>query len=189
VDALDPFGGGYPLPLGRLREPLAGLSRADIFVVTRSESGRVAEGAEHFLRLHNPRAPVFQARAQPEAWVSAATGEAVVIDELPYSRVAAFCGLGNPGYFWCTIEALGLHAVARVDFEDHHSYRPHELRSMGRQFREDGVEAVVTTEKDLVNLCEDAGGLLAPLPLYWLRIGVQIDREDEFLDAIFQRLQ
>jgi hypothetical protein len=60
---------------------------------------------------------------------------------------------------------------------------------MGRQFREDGVEAVVTTEKDLVNLCEDADHLLAPLPLYWLRIGVQIDREDEFLDAIFQRLR
>jgi len=189
VDALDPFGGGYPLPLGRLREPLGGLSRADIFVVTRSESGRVVEGAEHFLRRHNPRAPVFHARAQPEAWVSAATGETVAIDALPYARVAGFCGLGNPGYFWCTLESLGLHVEACIEFEDHHSYRPNELRNMGRQFREDGVEAVVTTEKDLVNLCEDADHLLAPLPLYWLRIGVQIDREDEFLDAIFQRLR
>jgi tetraacyldisaccharide 4'-kinase len=189
VDALDPFGGGYPLPVGRLREPLAGLSRADIFVVTRSESGRVAQGAEHFLRLHNPRAPVFHARAQPEAWVSADTGETVAIDALPYTRVAAFCGLGNPGYFWCTLEEHGLHAVARVEFEDHHSYRLHELRYMGCQFREDGVEAVVTTEKDLVNLCEDASHLLTPLPLYWLRIGVRIDREDEFLDAITRRLR
>ena len=46
-----------------------------------------------------------------------------------------------------------------------------------RQFRGDGIEAVVTTEKDLVNLCEEPGHPLAPLPLYWLRIGVQIDRE------------
>ena len=60
---------------------------------------------------------------------------------------------------------------------------------MGRQFRDEGAEAVVTTEKDLVNLCDDPGHLLAPLPLYWLRIGVEIDREDEFLDAIFKRLR
>jgi 3-deoxy-D-manno-octulosonic-acid transferase len=189
VDALDPFGGGYPLPLGRLREPLAGLSRADIFVVTRSESGRVAQAAEQFLRRYNSRAPVFHARAQPEAWVSAANGETVAIDALPYSRVAAFCGLGNPEYFWHTLAALGLHAAARIEFEDHHAYSPRELRYMGRQFRDDGVEAVITTEKDLVNLCEDPGHLFAPLPLYWLRIGVQIDREEEFLDAIFQRLR
>ena len=189
VDALDPFGGGYPLPLGRLREPLAGLSRADIFVVTRSESGRVVQSAEHFLRRRNPRAPVFHARAQPEVWVSAATGESVAADALPYARVAAFCGLGNPEYFWCTLAALGLDAAVRVEFEDHHAYKPHELRYMGRQFRDDGIEAVLTTEKDLVNLCEDPGHLLAPLPLYWLRIGVHLDREDEFLDAISQRLR
>jgi 3-deoxy-D-manno-octulosonic-acid transferase len=189
VDALNPFGGGYPLPLGRLREPLAGLARADMFVVTRSESGRVAQAAERFLRLRNPRAPVFHARAQPEAWVSAATGETSPADALPYARVAAFCGLGNPGYFWYTLASLGIHAAVRIEFEDHHAYRPHELRYMGRQFRDDGIEAVVTTEKDLVNLCEDPGHLLAPLPLYWLRIGVHLDREDEFLDAIAQRLR
>jgi len=189
VDALDPFGGGYPVPLGRLREPLAGLSRADIFVVTRSESGRVAEGAEHFLRAWNPRAPVFHARAQAEGWVSAATGEMAPADRPPFGRVAAFCGLGNPGYFWYTLAALGLDAAVRVEFEDHHSYKPPELRYMGRQFREEGVEAVVTTEKDFVNLCEDAGRLLDPLPLYWLKIGVQIDREEEFMGAISARIR
>jgi len=53
----------------------------------------------------------------------------------------------------------------------------------------DAIEAVLTTEKDLVDPCEDPGHLLAPLPLYWLRIGVQIDREDEFLDAISRPLR
>jgi tetraacyldisaccharide 4'-kinase len=189
VDALDPFGGGYPLPLGRLREPLAALSRADIFVVTRSESGRVAQAAEHFLRRQNARAPVFHARAQPEAWVDAATGGTVAADRLPYARVAAFCGLGNPEYFWHTLESLGLHTAIRIEFEDHHQYNPRELRYMGRQFREEGIQAVLTTEKDLVNLGEDTGHLLSPAPLYWLRIGVQIDREEEMLEVIIQGLR
>ncbi|HXM42207.1 MAG TPA: tetraacyldisaccharide 4'-kinase [Bryobacteraceae bacterium] len=189
VDALDPFGGGFPLPLGRLREPLAGLSRADIFVITRSESGRVAQAAEHFLRSRYPRVPLFHARAQPEAWVSGAAGRSVAADALPYRRVAAFCGIGNPGYFWCMLADLGLHAPISIEFEDHHTYKPHELRYMARQFRDDGIEAVLTTEKDLVNLGEDPDGLLAPLPLYWLRIAVHLDREDEFLAAISKRLR
>ena len=69
-----------------------------------------------------------------------------------------------------------------------HGYRNGARPAANRQFRGDGVEALVTTEKDLVDLCEEPGHLLAPLPLYWLRIGVQIDREDEFLDAVSQRL-
>ena len=189
VDALDPFGGGYPLPLGRLREPLAALSRADIFVITRSEFGRMGENAGRILRRANPRAPIFHARGRPEAWVSIATGESVPPGALPYSRVAAFCGLGNPEYFWRTLAALGMQAPIRIAFEDHHAYRPRELRFMGRHFREEGVEAVVTTEKDMINLCEDPGHLLDPLPLYWLRIGLELDREDEFQAAIAAHLR
>src|SRR3989454_7680385 len=40
IDATDPFGGGFLLPAGRLREPKSSLSRADIVVVTRSEQDR-----------------------------------------------------------------------------------------------------------------------------------------------------
>jgi tetraacyldisaccharide 4'-kinase len=189
VDALDPFGGGYALPLGRLREPLAALSRAGIFVITRSETGRVAAGAEHFLRQHNPDAPIFHARVRPEAWVAVHTGGTMPPDGLPYTRVAAFCGLGNPQYFWRTLEALGLRAESRVEFEDHHSYKPREVRCMGRQFREEGAQAVLTTEKDLVNLCEGTRDLFSPLPLYWLRIGVELDREDEFLETVARHLR
>ncbi|MGO4881874.1 MAG: tetraacyldisaccharide 4'-kinase [Bryobacteraceae bacterium] len=188
VDALDPFGGGYPLPLGRLREPLEGLSRADMFVVTRSEAGRVVEAAEHLLRQYNSRAPIFHARAHPEAWISASGAESIPADRFPYKRVAAFCGLGNPGYFWCTVASVGLDAVVRIEFEDHHAYTPRELRYMGRHFRDERVEAVVTTEKDWVNLGDDPSHLLAPLPLYWLRIGVSLDREDEFLATVSARL-
>ena len=188
VDALNPFGGGYALPLGRLREPLEGLARADIVVLTRSDAGRVAEAAEHVLRQYNPRAPVFHSRVRPEAWISGAKGESVALRALPHSRVAAFCGLGNPESFWSTLAALGLRATVRVEFPDHHVYRPREQRLMSQQFRESGAEAVITTEKDMLNLGDDAARLFAPLPLYWLRIGVELDREDEFLEAVAQRL-
>ena len=189
VDALNPFGGGYPLPLGRLREPLAALSRADIFVVTRSDFGRMLESTENLLRRHNPRAPVFHARVRPDAWIAHSSGEALAACALPCSRVAAFCGLGNPESFWHTLSGFGFAVVDRLQFNDHHAYKARELRFMSQQFREAGAQAVVTTEKDAFNLCEDCARLLAPLPLYWLRIGVRMEREDEFLNAIAQRLR
>ena len=189
VDAFDPLGGGFPLPLGRLREPYEALARADVFIITRSEFGRLALSAERFLRHHNRRARLFHACARPQAWVSVATGEAVPLHAFPYSRVAAFCGLGNPEYFWHTLSALGLDTQIRIDFPDHHAYKPHELRFMGRRFREEAVEAVLITEKDMVNLCEDPVQLLAPLPLYWLRIDVDLDHEDQLLEAITSTLR
>jgi 3-deoxy-D-manno-octulosonic-acid transferase len=188
VDAINPFGGGYALPLGRLREPLEELSRADLFIVTRSDFGRTVESVEHLLRRANPRAPVFHSRVHPEAWVSHATGATLAPDALPYTRVAAFCGLGNPESFWYTLDALGCHVVDRLQFRDHHFYKPREMRFIAHQFREAGAQAVVTTEKDLSNLCQACDPLLAPLPLYWLRIGVRMDREDEFLAALAARL-
>jgi 3-deoxy-D-manno-octulosonic-acid transferase len=189
VDALNPFGDGHPMPLGRLREPLEGLSRAGIFVITRSDSGRVVESVEHLLRCYNPRAPIFHARIRPEAWVAIGTGESIAANALPYSRVAAFCGLGNPESFWYTLSALGLNVVDRLRFDDHHAYRPWELRFLSHQFRQAGAEAILTTEKDMLNLCEDCDRQLAPLPLCWLRIGMQVDREDEFLRTITERIR
>jgi len=189
VDALNPFGGGYPLPLGRLREPLEGLARAGIFVITRSDFGRVVESIEHLLRRYNPRAPIFHARVRPEAWVACGTDDTMPASALPYSRVAAFCGLGNPESFWCTLSALGLNVVDRLRFDDHHAYKPWELRFLSHQFRQAGAEAILTTEKDMLNLCEDCDRQFAPLPLCWLRIGVHVDREDEFLRAIVRQLR
>jgi tetraacyldisaccharide 4'-kinase len=184
IDALNPFGSGFPLPLGRLREPLEGLSRAGIFLITRSDSGRVVESAEHVLRQYNPHAPIFHARVRPEAWIACGTGEGIGARELPYTRVAAFCGLGNPDSFWFTLSELGLDVVDRLRFDDHHVYKPSELRFLSHQFRQAGAEAILTTEKDMYNLCEDCERQLAPLPLHWLRIGMQVEREDKFLSTI-----
>jgi tetraacyldisaccharide 4'-kinase len=189
VDASNPLGGGFALPLGRLREPIAGLARAGIMVITRSDSGRLVESAEQLLRRHNPCAPIFRARVLPEAWVAHLSGETTPAASLPFSRVAAFCGLGNPHSFWSTLAVLGCKVVDRLSFDDHHVYKPRELRAISHQFRQAGAEAVLTTEKDMVNLCDGCGRLLAPLPLYWLRIGVHVEEEAAFLDALARRLR
>lgn len=187
IDALDPFGGGDVFPLGRLREPLKGLERADAILITRTDLAATAAAIERAVRRWNSHAPIFRARVQPESWVEHRSGRSYSLSERPFERPAAFCGLGNPQSFLRTLENLGVAPAYWVPFEDHHRYRPHELRHLSHHSRASNADALVTTEKDAVNLCESADDLLAPLPLYWLKVTMAIEQESEFVDEIERR--
>jgi len=188
IDALDPFGGGQIFPLGRLREPPAGLARAHLVLITRSDLSDLTANIERQVRRWNGRVPVFRAGVEPQAWVEHRSGRRFGPAERPFERAGVFCGLGNPEAFRRTLERLGVKLVGWVDFEDHHRYRPRELRHISQEMRARGATALVTTEKDVMNLCESSDDLLAPLPLYWLKAGMTIERESEFVSEIERRL-
>jgi tetraacyldisaccharide 4'-kinase len=188
IDGILPFAGGDVFPLGRLREPLTSLARADAIVITRAECCRSPEGLARRLRRYNERARIFHARSIPEYWVEVTGKRTIPARELPFTRVAAFCGLGNPHSFWCTLDLLGIAVEDRVEFNDHHSYRPRELRRLTAQFAGARAEAALTTEKDAINLCASCDELMAPLEVYWLKIGTAVDREAELLAFIESRL-
>ena len=188
IDALHPFGGGAVFPLGRLREPLSGLARAGIIILTRSESSDLAPAIERQVRAWNPAAPIFRARLAPEAWVEHRTGRRFPIAERPFNAAGAFCGLGNPQSFHRALESLRVPLADWLEFNDHHRYRASELRHLAQQFHAKGAGAVLTTQKDAVNLCDEADALLAPLPLYWLDVSLVVDREEELLETIESRL-
>jgi 3-deoxy-D-manno-octulosonic-acid transferase len=183
IDALDPLGGGL-FPLGRLREPLDNLKRATEIVIARVEPDQDTAGLERLLRRYNAEAAVFRSRVVPRQWVDPDRNAAPDISAPGFTRVAAFCGLAVPRAFWRTLEELGLEIAYRRAFGDHHRYRPDELRRLARQAVAAGAEALVTTEKDAVNLCEDAVALVAPHKLLWLKIGIEIEKEQEFLRRI-----
>src|SRR5260370_25821000 len=69
LDALNPFGGCEIFPMGRLREPVPSVARADAILITRSEASDLSPAIERAIRRWNPRAPVFRARIHPEWWV------------------------------------------------------------------------------------------------------------------------
>ena len=180
VDGLNPFGGGV-FPLGRSREPAAGLRRATAIVLTRAEPGHHNTGLDRLLRTYNRTAPIYRCRVVPHEWVDVHSLASAPASQPPFRRVAAFCGLGNPRSFWSTLEELRIEVVFRWAFGDHHSYRPVELTRLLAQARAAGAEALVTTEKDALNLCAGACAMVSPLTLYWLKIGIEIEKEEELL--------
>ncbi len=187
IDALNPFSGGL-FPLGRLREPVEGLWRAGIILITRSRFSDLAPAIEQLAARWNPKAPVFRAGVEPLAWVDHRSGQKYAPDRPPFGRAGAFCGLGNPQAFRKTLLELGVTPVEWIEFQDHHRYRVHELRRIARSMHAAGADALVTTEKDAVNLCDACDDLCAPLPIYWLQIGMHIDREEEFVREIEARI-
>jgi tetraacyldisaccharide 4'-kinase len=91
--------------------------------------------------------------------------------------VAAFCGLANPAAFWETLDQLGTETAWRREFADHHRYTQTEIESLAMA----DAETLVTTEKDLANIpCRPS------LPLYWLRIGLEVEGAEELLAMILR---
>ncbi len=184
IDALDPLAGGV-FPLGSLREPFGNIRRATAIIITRAEPGRSLRGLEKMIRHANPAVPIFYSRVIPEMWIAAQGG----CEDLPaaqpgFHKVAGFCGLGNPDAFWRTLSDLKLDVALRRSFPDHHAYSSAEVASLAREAAALGAEVLVTTEKDSVNLPKDAGALVSPLGIFWLRIGIHIDNEDELLSRL-----
>ncbi len=188
LDGLDPFGQDAVVPLGRLREPLEALGRADAFIVTRAECRARYEAICGRLREYNAAAPVFRTRLIARQWCDYGTGKCT--QNLGARRVGAFCGLGNPQNFWNTLEILGLEIVSRWAFADHHQYKPIELQRIAHQARVHGAEILVTTEKDRLNCPRHLDRAIAPLELAWLEIDLEIEDESRFftlLDEVLRR--
>jgi tetraacyldisaccharide 4'-kinase len=150
VDGRDPWGNGNILPLGPLREPLSGVSRADALVVTRSQ-GRAPEGLERILERHNPRAAVIHCRLEPSCFVRP-DGESVAPGSLKGFAAFAVSGIARPERFEEELRGLGLRLAGSRRFRDHHRYRRADLRGVVDAARAAGAEVVVTTEKDLVRI-------------------------------------
>ncbi len=187
IDGLDPFGHEELVPLGRLREPLSSLERADIFVVTRASNDQRFAAIRHRLQQYNQRAPVFRTKLNARGWRDYCSLEA--LPSLEGKRVGAFCGLGNPQNFWDTLESLGLDVVFRWAFADHHSYKPVELSRIAHQARMHGAEILVTTEKDRINCPNRLEAAIHPLSLAWLEIDLELENESAFLKFLETRLK
>jgi len=127
IDGDRGLGNGRCLPAGPLREPPARLAAVD-FVIA---NGGGWPGAATMTLV--PGRPL---RLQDGESLDAADFLA------RFPRVHGVAGIGHPGRFFRTLEALGLAVIAHP-FADHHAFRPADL-AFG-----DGLP-VIMTEKDAV---------------------------------------
>jgi tetraacyldisaccharide 4'-kinase len=179
VDATNPWGGGSLLPYGRLREPLAGLSRASCVVITRTEQVQDVTPIKNELQRLVPGVPVFSSRMVTSG-IHTLTGQAVDSSSLPSHKVAAFCGVGNPESFFNHLRREGYSPSLTRAFSDHHAYTQADIDRLVNDARHDGETVLLTTAKDALKLTElDIG-----LACYVLDIQIVIDDADQLVEMI-----
>lgn len=189
VDATDPYGGGWCLPAGLLREPVTALGRAQAILITRSDLIHPddLELLRDRLARFAPRAVIAQSIHAPTGWLDADhPGDLLELVDRPSNRAAIFSGIGNPAAFRATVEKIGIEVVDERIFPDHHAYASEdvaELSSWAATLPE-GVW-LATTQKDLVKLRVDQ---LAGRPLRGLRIGLKLGAGGERLASLLDRL-
>ena len=168
LDATNPWGGGSLLPYGRLREPRAGLSRADCIVVTRTEQVEDTVSLRESVQRLAGAIPVFTSRMMTSG-ICRLNGENVN-ESLLAQPVAAFCGVGNPESFFNQIRQEGYTPVFTRAFADHHNYNQADLNRLIQEAKDHGASGLITTAKDALKLAS----LEVDLPCYVLEIKISI---------------
>jgi tetraacyldisaccharide 4'-kinase len=146
LDCRNPFGNGWTLPAGVLREPRSAISRADIIVLTRCDS----EG--QLLHEAPGGVPVLSARHRLSGIVPLSGGEIQPFSALLEENVLAFAGIADPDRFFSGLAEVGIDVVGTISFPDHAVYDDRTIAGIQQLFRSTGATCLVTTAKDAVKL-------------------------------------
>ncbi len=150
---------GELLPVGRLREPLGALGRADVVVL--DKTCNLPPGFEHKrwrterrleLPAHTPRRPV------------------------------AFCGIARTRRFFDQLQRSGVRPACEISFHDHQEYDGHAVQRLRRAARERRADGYLTTEKDAVKLSGLENLAVA-------RLVVEVEEADRRLDEMLRTVR
>jgi tetraacyldisaccharide 4'-kinase len=190
IDALNPFGYGRLLPRGLLREPLAGLQRADLIVLTRADQIDDNSKRQNIERISEIRgtADHVEVAFSPQCLVNS-TGQTADLGSLSGQLVTAFCGIGNPAAFGITVKDCDFQIADGdpLSYPDHYHYRIGDITYITDLAREQETTAIVTTQKDLVKIDQNH---LGGVPLWAIQIAAKIvtgaDLMNDHLNRILQ---
>ncbi|MBT4865231.1 MAG: tetraacyldisaccharide 4'-kinase [Planctomycetaceae bacterium] len=190
IDALNPFGYGRLLPRGLLREPLIGLKRAGLIVLTRADQIDENSKRQIIERISEIRgtADHVEVAFSPQCLINS-SGQTADLSSLPSQLVTVFCGIGNPAAFSRTVTDCGFQIADGdpLSYPDHYHYRMGDLTHIADLADVLQTTAILTTQKDLVKINEDH---LGSVPLWAIQIAAKIvsgaDVINDHLNRILQ---
>ncbi|UCF90713.1 MAG: tetraacyldisaccharide 4'-kinase [Desulfobacterales bacterium] len=196
LDHARPFGNGYLLPRGILREPIGALARGDAFILTRApRDHRGPETAwRRRLQALAPPRPVFAASHIPY-FCQITAGQAVHLDALPEfsgaeacgrlkgRKVLAFSGIARNDDFQETVDELDCSVTRFLRFPDHHRYSAGDWASILDCARSTGADLLITTAKDHARA---APGVRVPLDLMVIGVRISFGAEEQAVETFIQ---
>jgi tetraacyldisaccharide 4'-kinase len=152
---------GSLLPIGRLREPLTALERADAIVLPDSPQ-RQLQG-KNIWRAHR-------------------------VIELPAAagKTIAFSGIARPRQFIEGLKSSALEIAGTLTFRDHHRYQQRDIDRLLALKKQTNADRFITTEKDLINL----GALSSQLsPLLTVQLRIELESPQQLVIEIIKTIK
>ena len=191
IDASNPFGYDHVLPRGLLREPLSGLQRANIIILTKVDqvAPGVVSGIRKRLAHMLPNTPVYETIHKPqsmytlEEWANGEPGSSV--DAYQAHRIMAVSGIGNPQSFTQTMTDIGYNVVHTMPFGDHHNFENDDVVDIWKEAFAHQADAICITEKDAVKLSQLHAIEDLKIPILVLSIGIEfVAEKQEFIENL-----
>ena len=173
------------LPAGPFREPLAGLKRASLVIITRkaADEKRVAS-VESAIRDSGSTAPIAVARLELQHLVRVnARDDILPVIELRDKSIVAIAAIGNPEALFAQLREY-TPRLTPIAFPDHHVFTDAEIADLAS--RGSDADYIVCTLKDAVKL---AGRWPADArPLWYVSLAVRIERGADSIRGLLSRL-
>lgn len=178
IDGTCPFGYGYVLPAGLLREPPNQLQRADLMIISRSNavSGDQLWQLSDRLHEYNPSCPIMCGWHQPKCLIGP-DDTVHSLEEIAGRSALVFCGLGRPEAFVAGLTDLGVNVVDLVCYPDHYHYKQADVDMLAQRAELVAARFMLTTAKDWVKLREL--DLPNAVPMLYLEIEFCLPAKDK----------
>lgn len=184
IDSRSPFGTGSLLPRGTLREPPRNLRRASYILITKCDGSPNTDLIAR-IRRYNPIAEIIECAHNPVHLENLYTREREPLAFLDGKWVGAISAIAVPESFERSLTTLGAKVEIKRRFSDHHRFNRRDVDDFMQRCVERDMEIIVTTEKDAVRFPHPTE---INVPIYFLRIEVQILTGQEAWDGMVDRL-
>lgn len=152
IDAGNPFGNGWLIPRGILRERPESIRRATHILLTHCDRAGRLDALLRQLKSLNQAAAVRLTRHAPRSLWRVSDGQPLDLSELRGKKISAACAIAAPESFFQTLRGLGAEIEHERPFPDHARLPQDALQGPG---------LVVVTEKDAVKLADPPGNVYA----------------------------
>ena len=160
-------------PYGALRESIIGLKRADIIISTNVVGNKEGGFAlkwdynDYLLVADNPKnkAEDFEVLNQ-------------------YSNILSLCAIGSPASFQKTLESLKINYQQSLIYPDHYPFKEKDVKKINSFVKDNKIDLILCTEKDLIKLKQYKEVLGAPLAAITINYSLSSSLEKGILDKI-----
>jgi tetraacyldisaccharide 4'-kinase len=182
IDRTAPWGNGYLLPRGTLREPPRHLKRASYIFLTKCDGKDNTEFIAE-LRKYNRVAEIIECRHRAKYLENIHTRERIPLESLYGAHVGAVSGIAVPESFESGLAKLGAKVDVIKRFADHHRFSARDIEAFLARCEKRDVAMIVTTEKDFVRFPKIPPG---DVPIYFLRMEIEIIKGKEIFDRMIR---